>query len=715
VVSRIVARNWVGQGERLMSGDATNRASQVHGASEPEQRRLAALRESGLLDSTSEEAFDRLTRLAARLCDAPIARVSLVDSDRQVFTSAIGPLPPSGRQTSLSHAICQQVAYGRAELVVTDAREDPRVAESGAVREHGVRAYAGEPLFSTDGECLGALCVVDERRREWTDEQLSALRDLAEVANAEIRLRASLSSESAVAERFADQARLLDLTSDAVLVRGADDVVTFWNRGAERLYGFTAQQAIGCTAAWLFGDDESEDGEAARQALRSADRWEGELRRRAADGREVVVLSRQTMERDAAGEPRRILQIDTDVTERRELEDRLRQVEKMEAMGQLAGGIAHDFNNLLTAISGYCGLAREETGGTLPELDEIARAVDRAGELTSQLLTFSRRQTVRPSELDLEEVASELVPLLRRLIGEHVKIALRSDQSPARVLVDRGQLEQVIVNLAVNARDAMPDGGTLTIETHCRERSGRFRNAENAAQGDARVCLVVSDTGVGIAPHMVDRVFEPFFTTKQAGQGTGLGLATVYGIVTQSGGDVRIDSEPGNGTTVTVALPAAAADGTAGAATSAAERVARGGTETVLVCEDEPAVLAVIERTLRRYGYTVLAAGHPARALEVADAYRGEIDALVTDIVMPDMLGTELAMRLKARRPGLKILLSSGYSADALRDQASRPPESRFLAKPFQRTDLLQSLRTLLDRSVAARTDPAGPTAREAG
>ena len=261
-----------------------------------------------MIDSGEEEAFDRLTRLAARLCDAPIARVSLVDADRQVFMSAVGPLPPSGRQTPLSHAICKHVAYAEAGLVITDAPDDPRVMESGAVREHGVRAYAGEPLFSADGECLGALCVVDERPREWTDGQLAALRDLAAAANTEIRLRSS-------AERLAEQAQLLELTSDAVLVRRAgDDVVTFWNAAAERVYGFAAEHALGRTPGALFAAGCSDAAREVRDVLERDGRWEGELTHRAADGREVVVESRQTLQRGADGEARLILQIDTDVT-----------------------------------------------------------------------------------------------------------------------------------------------------------------------------------------------------------------------------------------------------------------------------------------------------------------------------------------------------------------------------------------------------------------
>jgi PAS domain S-box-containing protein len=673
------------------------------GVGEVERRRLAALTESGLLAAGGEEAFDRLTRLAARLCEAPIARVSLVAGARQVFKSAVGALPPTGRQTPLSHALCKYVAYDGAELVVVDAVEDPRVADSGAVREHGVRAYAGEPLFSAEGECLGALCVVDEHARDWSEQQLAALRDLAAAANTEIRLRAS-------AARLAEQARLLELTPDAVIARRAsDDVVTFWNPAAERMYGLSAEHAVGRTPGELFGACRA-DLDAVREALERDGRWEGERTSHTGGRGSLVVYSRQTLERDADGTPWRILQTDSDATERRRLQERVRQAEKMEALGQLAGGVAHDFNNLLTAISGYCALARDTTPGPSEELEQIARAAERAGELTGKLLAFSRRQELRLSELDLGEVAGELVPLLRRLIGEHIKIALKHDGGPARVLADRAQLEQVIINLAVNARDAMPTGGTLTIETHCHHGSGRFARADDTTQRRATVELVVSDTGVGIAPEIAERVFEPFFTTKPAGYGTGLGLATVHGIVTQSDGEVRIESQLGTGTSVAVTLPAATVPRSRDATRTGTLGELRGD-ETVLVCEDEPAVLALLERLLVRHGYTVISAGHPARALEHAHAHAGRIDAVVADIVMPDMLGTELAARLTVERPQLRVLLISGYTAEALGDAADLPAGSAFLEKPFRNRELLAGLRSVLDQPLPRATDAPGSSA----
>jgi hypothetical protein len=364
-----------------------------------------------------------------------------------------------------------------------------------------------------------------------------------------------------------------------------------------------------------------------------------------------------------------------DITERRELEERLRQSQKMEAIGQLAGGVAHDFNNLLTVISGYAHMARRHVGvgpGS-PELAEIVHAADRAAELTKQLLAFARQQVLAPAPLDLNEVARGLVPMLSRLIGEDVRIAMLAGGGLPRVLADRAQVEQVIINLAINARDAMPDGGTLSVET-------------SAGVLDEFVCLSVTDTGTGIEPAQLERIFEPFYTTKEIGVGTGLGLATVHGIVTQSGGHVRVSSEPGHGSTFSVYLPAVApgvpAEG-GDAEPAATERL--GGAETILLCEDDESVRRLAVLFLAAEGYTVISCGSPGEALAAAGESR-PIHALVTDIVMPEMSGVELAARL-----GLPALFVSGYSEERVE------PGTPFLEKPFDRAGLLRAVRGVLD------------------
>jgi PAS domain S-box-containing protein len=369
-----------------------------------------------------------------------------------------------------------------------------------------------------------------------------------------------------------------------------------------------------------------------------------------------------------------------DVTDRLRLEQRLAEAEKMEAIGRLAGGVAHDFNNLLTVIAGYGEIARRRIGAGpgAGELEEITRAAERAGDLTRQLLAFARRQVLAPVLLDVNDVAAGLVPMLSRLIGETVEIAMLSGPDLPPVLADRAQLEQVIINLAINARDAMPAGGTLAIET---------------SASDDHVRLAVSDTGSGIDPDELERIFEPFYTTKEVGLGTGLGLATVHGIVTQSGGWVDVSSDRGLGSTFTVWLPAAEDAQSAPEAVEQDERPRLGGDETLLLCEDEDGVRALVELVLTGAGYTVFAAGRPEDALRIALREGDAIDALVTDIVMPGMSGLELAQRLAP----LRTLFISGYSNEAFERHGGLPPGSQFLEKPFDHGTLLAEIRDLLD------------------
>jgi signal transduction histidine kinase/ActR/RegA family two-component response regulator len=372
----------------------------------------------------------------------------------------------------------------------------------------------------------------------------------------------------------------------------------------------------------------------------------------------------------------------------RESEAQLRQSQKLEAIGTLAGGIAHDFNNLITVISGYTQLAlmrAERESRAADDLRQVVEAADRAANLTHQLLAFSRKQVLQPTVLDLGEVVNGIAPMLRRIIGEQVELRLDGETPLARIRADKGQLEQVLLNLAVNARDAMPNGGSVTIAT---------KNLDRA------VSLVVSDTGLGMSDEIRDRVFEPFFTTKDPGKGTGLGLSTVYGIVNQSGGTITVDSALGRGTTFTITLPVAsvmaAADGRAGA-----EPVLPRGTETILIVEDAEDVRILARRTLEELGYTVLVARNAEDALEISLAK--SIDVLMTDIVMPRTSGPQLVAKYVLERPAPIVIYMSGYADDALA-KYEVDPTVVFLRKPFTPASLAQAVRAALD---AARGAPS--------
>ena len=489
---------------------------------------------------------------------------------------------------------------------------------------------------------------------------------------------------------------LLQAAPDAILVLDGTRIVLVNDR-AEELYGWSRSELVGQDVAMLMTDD-------ARRMLpdrqrRIADGRPGAIgavtttiRRR--DGSEIPVESSVAIVDTPQG--RLAVAVVRDLTERARAEQekaRLRaeaqvhRSQRLESLGQLAGGVAHDFNNMLGVIVNYANFVIEEAESPEPDVKMIvadARQVVRAGErgtdLTHQLLAFGRREVVRPQVLDLNKVIGDVEEMLRRSIGEHITLIVRPGADLPPVTCDPGQVEQLLVNLVLNARDAMPSGGNLVIDT---------------SRHDDRVCLRVSDSGRGMKPDVLERAFEPFFTTKASGEGTGLGLATVYGIVTQAGGDVSIASEPGLGTTVTVLLPA----GVRVDAAAAAPRPVgtRGHGETLLVVEDEAALRDVAGRILSGAGYRVLAAEGGVEALALAARHDGEIDLLLSDVVMPGMLGKEVAERLVLDRPGTRVLYMSGYAQPVLHSQGTLDPGVALLEKPFTANDLLTAVRERLD------------------
>jgi len=391
-----------------------------------------------------------------------------------------------------------------------------------------------------------------------------------------------------------------------------------------------------------------------------------------------------------------------DITDLKRLEDQLRQAQKMEAVGRLAGGVAHDFNNLLTAILGSVELLLRELAPASPlrqDATEIKKAGERAAVLTRQLLAYSRRQVLNPEVLDLNRVVADMDRMLRRLIGEDVDLVTRLAPDLGNVRADRGQIEQVLVNLVLNARDAMPQGGKLTIETANVELDPGYVETHEGAKPGAYALLAVSDTGAGMDAETAAHLFEPFFTTKEVGKGTGLGLATAYGIVKQSDGYIMVYSEPGHGTTFKIYLPRAAAPGAASPVPPAppVKATAR-GSETILVVEDEEAVRSLSRRALEASGYTVLAAADGPDAVRLLERYGGPIHLVLTDVIMPGMNGRELAQRLVQRRPGLRVLYMSGYPGDAIVHRGALEPGMAFLQKPFMPEDLARKVREVLDQ-----------------
>jgi two-component system cell cycle sensor histidine kinase/response regulator CckA len=416
-------------------------------------------------------------------------------------------------------------------------------------------------------------------------------------------------------------------------------------------------------------------------------------------GRFVVAVVRDVSERLTAQAERVRLRGEAD---QQRVEAQLHRTRRLESLGQLAGGVAHDFNNMLGVIVNYAGFVIEEAGAASPDLaaiasdaQQIVRAGERGTDLTHQLLSFARREVVRPQVLDLNRAIVEVEQMLHRSLGEHITLINQPASGLPAVTADPGQIEQILVNLALNARDAMPSGGRLVIDTGVLRVDDADETSPDLRLGEY-VRLRVGDSGTGMPPEVVERAFEPFFTTKRSGEGTGLGLATVYGIVTQAGGSVAIASEQGVGTTVTVLLPATAG-ATAAVEAAADESPTAGHGETLLVVEDEDALRDVAGRILCGAGYRVLAADGGVQALEVAAGHDGRIDLLVSDVVMPGMLGKDLAERLVDVRPDTRVLYMSGYAQPVLASQGTLDPGVVLLEKPFTASDLLRAVRHRLD------------------
>ncbi len=534
---------------------------------------------------------------------------------------------------------------------------------------------------------------------------LSAIRDISDRKRiAEELRRANEELHRRTAEQLGEYrsrlASIIDSSDDAILSKELNGTITSWNKGAERIYGYTPEEVVGKHISLLTPSDRPNEISEILQKIAAGESIEHyESVRVAKDGRQLSVSISVSPLRDAAGEIVGASAIAHDITAQKRAEGQLRQSQKMEAIGRLAGGVAHDFNNILAIINACTEFLRDRIDPAAEPsayVENIKKATLRGVALTRQLLSFSRTSTIQPCVLDLNDRLKDISKLLRPLLGEDIEVLIVSRSPSAVIEADPGQLDQIVVNLAVNARDAMPRGGKFILETAAVRFDEDFAGQHQPMAAGKYVQLAVSDTGSGMDEATVSRIFEPFFTTKEAGKGTGLGLSTVYGIVKQSAGHILVYSELGHGTTFKIYLPSA--DHKVGLESRPEmETVSpkRQGT-TILLVEDDEMMRDLTRQLLQEHGYTVVEANDGKSALEWVESHPGPIDLLLTDVIMRHVSGPELAERLHTSHPTLKVVYMSGYTGELMANRDVLKPGVTLLEKPFTRTALLNTIHTTL-------------------
>ena len=595
---------------------------------------------------------------------------------------------------------CGTATYRGERVIVSDISCDPLSSELREVAlAHELRACWSTPIRSKHGKVLGTFAIYYREPRSPDPLELQVVERATHLAGIAIERQ---QSEDALQQAENKYRSIVENASEGIFQTTPGGGYLTVNPALARMYGYELPEELMASVKdigrQIYVDpSRREEFKRLMEEQNIVQGFEYQVYRK--DGSKIWLSENVRAVRDSSGAILYYEGMVEDITERKQLEDQLRRAQKMEAIGQLAGGVAHDFNNLLMVIQGYSEaiLARLDPAEPLRKnAEEIQKATERAASLTRQLLAFSRMQVLRPQVLDLNAVVTELGKMLPRLIREDIELRIVPGAFLGRVKADQSQIEQVILNLAVNARDAMPRGGKLTIETTSVELSDEYARGHTGVRPGKYAMLAVSDTGVGMDSETQAHIFEPFFTTKELGKGTGLGLATVYGVVKQSSGWIWVYSEVGKGTTFKIYLPQVDEQLQA-PEPSKTRSQAPGGTETILVVEDQDSIRELTREFLKDSGYTILEARNGTEALQLAERYEGTIDLLVTDVVMPNMGGRELAHRLSVVRPLIKVLYMSGYAENSAAESGILDHTSVWLQKPFSLNTLLHKVREGLD------------------
>ncbi|MFN2358603.1 MAG: PAS domain S-box protein [Desulfotignum sp.] len=497
------------------------------------------------------------------------------------------------------------------------------------------------------------------------------------------------------------QSLVLDQIEDRVTVTDLNGVITYVNNAEVRAFGYSRDELIGGTTD-KYGED-PERGATQRQIVEETlekGAWRGQVVNQTVAGKDVILDCRTRVVLDEQGNKIALAGISTDITDLKKMEAQLAQAQKMESVGRLAGGVAHDFNNMLGVISGRAELGLKKTALTDPvhkDFEQILNAAGRSADITRQLLAFARKQTIAPKVIDLNHTVANMLKMLGRLIGEDIDLLWQPDGDLWKVKMDPSQIDQILVNLCVNARDAIANVGKITIETGRKVFDTAYCDVHAGFVPGEFILLAVSDNGSGMDKDTLDNLFEPFFTTKETGRGTGLGLSTVYGIVKQNNGFINVYSEPEKGSSFRIYLPRHAADMAEKIPDRPMTPSPRGSGETILIVEDEATILEMLETMLESLNYTIFTAASPSRAMEMAHSHAGQIHLVITDVVMPEMNGRDLAEKLSALYPGINVLFMSGYTANVIAHQGVLDDGVAFIQKPFSMEDLAVKVREVLD------------------
>ncbi len=659
-----------------------------------EQRRASdtILRVAQAVSAASGESlFKELTQRMVEALDATGGVIALMERENPAKVSTQAFILRGELVEDVCYAVantpCERVSRG--EDAVFKRAVTNHFPDDTMLLEIGAEAYVGVPLRSKEGKVIGVVAVIYDHPVHYPDLILSSLRIIA------ARMASELDRHTADA-RIREQASMLDKARDAILVRDMDGRITYWNKSAALLYGWSAEEAVGQIARDLLYRDPTLYDHATERVMQDGE-WTGELQHHSKSGEPLIIEGRWTLVRDEQGNPRAILAINADLTERRKMEKQLLRTQRMESIGALAGGLAHDLNNVLTPVLMSAELlkAGEHDPERLNALELIESSARHGADLLKQILSFAKGEKGARMPVRIRQLLRDIERIINETFFKQIEVDMRLQDDALSVSADPTQLHQVLLNLCLNARDAMPDGGRLNLTAERTEVSDRQGSLEAHVRPGPFVAIHVEDTGKGMAQEVMDRLFEPFFTTKQPGKGTGLGLPSAYAIVKAHGGFMRIYSEPGKGSRFSVYLPALI-EKDVEIERGALEEPPRGNDERVLVIDDEEALRKILRLTLETHGYQVLEAEGGQEALDIIEREQDEIDLVITDMMMPVMDGPATLRSLRTTNPTLPVIAVSGLS---MRDRLKEVPNSesiQFLLKPYSVSEFLRIVRKAL-------------------